>query len=164
MTRVAGLALLGFALALPAEAQQTARFASTATDVAQAAQLEAEAQELYNTLREYKRAAKLHMQAAALRPASDAKRVDNLRMAAMLYHYAGRLTNARQAMTQAGDAALAAGDVKTAADSYLDAAFLSSDEGVAEEANRLVRKAQLLTHSPLLTSQARNSILRRISA
>ncbi len=163
MKGIAAIALLlGAALAASAEAQSNARFTSSATNVAEAAELEARATGLYHSIRDYPRAAKLHERAAALRSAGDAQRVDNLRRAALLYHYSGKLTQARAAMTAAGDAALAAGDVRTAAAAYLDAAFLSKEDGLGEETNRLVRKAQLLTNSPLLSAQEKDAILRRI--
>jgi len=156
--------LLGVALAAPVQAQTAARFASTATDVARAAELESQAVALYESPRSFKRAAKLHEQAAELRPAGDLVRIDDLRQAARLYHYAGSTAKARDLMVRAGDAALAAGDVLNAAETYLDAAFLYREAGMGGEVLQLVKKAQLLTNSPLISARDKSSILSRIQA
>ena len=156
--------LLGVALAAPVQAQTAARFASTATDVARAAELESQAVSLYESPRSFKRAAKLHERAAELRPAGDLIRVDNMRQAARLYHYAGSAAKARDLMVRAGDAALGAGDVLNAAETYLDAAFLYREAGMANEVQQLVKKAQLLTNSPLISARDKSSILSRIQA
>jgi hypothetical protein len=154
--------LLGVALAAPVQAQTAARFASTATDVARAAELESQAVALYESPRSFKRAARLHEQAAELRPAGDLVRIDDLRQAARLYHYAGSTGKARDLMVRAADAALAAGDVVSAAETYLDAAFLYQEAGMNAEVTTLVKKAQLLTNSPLITARDRTAILSRI--
>lgn len=158
-----GFAVL-FATALAAPAGAQARFATDATDVARAEALEAKAEALYQSPGKYKQAARLHEQAAGLRPAGDEKRWTGLRQAARLYYYAGSASQSRAAMVRAADEAMAAGDVITAASTYLDAAFLFRETGRGAEAAELVRKAQLLSNSPLLSRQDRNAILSRIQA
>jgi ATP/maltotriose-dependent transcriptional regulator MalT len=154
--------LMGMTLAAPVDAQTSARFASVETNVARAAELEAQATAMYHSPRDYKRAAKLHEEAAELRPAGDRIRVDDLRQAARLYHYTGSTLKARELMVQAAEDAHAAGDVVAAAESYLDAAFLYFEAGMPNEVTKLVEKAELLSKSPLISSSDRKMILSRI--
>lgn len=155
--------LLGMLVAVPAHAQST-RFASATTDPSRAVELESRAAALYNAPNKFREAARLHEEAAGLRAADDEMKVENLRQAARLYYYTGAKRQAWVAMERAGDAALAAGDVVNAASSYLDAAFLFRAGKQAADVQRMIRKAQLLTNSPLLSAQDRASILGRIAA
>lgn len=158
---MSGLAILfGAVLAVPADAQT--RFASSSTDIARAEKLEAAAEALYTSPDDYRKAARLHEEAAALRPAGDLQRVSNLRQAARLFYYSGSKTTARETMVKAADAALEAGDVLNAASTYLDAAFLYREANMPARRNELVHKAQLLSNSPLLSAGDRSSILNRI--
>lgn len=158
-----GFALVaGLALAVPAQAQT--RYVTSGTDVTQAERLEEQAAALYDTPAKFKEAARLHEQAAELRAAGDVKRVSNLRQAARLWYYAGSESRALHTMVRAADDAMAAGDVVTAATTYLDAAFLYREANQPAQANELIRKAQLLSTSPLITSRDRDAILGRIQA
>jgi hypothetical protein len=67
-------------------------------------------------------------------------------------------------MERAADEAHAAGDVVRAANAYIDASFLAQAAGNDLKVPELVKKAQLLTSSPLLAASERESILRRIAA
>lgn len=154
--------LLGIALGMPAPADAQARYAASSTDLAKAQQLEAQAEALYTVPNEYRKAARLHLRAADLRPAGDLERVAGLRQAARLFYYSGAMVDARETMVKAADAAMEAGDVLNAAETYLDAAFLYREAGMQAEMNTLVRKAQLLSNSPFLTARDRDSIRNRI--
>lgn len=160
ITMVAFAGFLGLAFAAPAQAQ--ARYAASSRDVVEAERLEAEARALYTSPKQFRKAAQLHERAAELRPAGDLERARDLRQAARLYYYAGEGSAARRTMVAAGDAALEAGDVIAAAETYLDAAFLYREAGQADQRNELVRKAHLLSNSPLLSAQDRSAILSRI--
>jgi hypothetical protein len=146
----------------PAPAAAQATFARSAETTARAIELEARAEALYSSPRRYRDAARLHEQAARVRGAADPQSAKNLRQAARLYHYAGDVARARSTMERAADAAMQVGDVVTAAASYLDAAFMARDEGLATEVERLVERARLLGNSPLLDAAQRDAILGRI--
>ncbi len=161
---ITGFAVLIGLASAASSAQAQARFATSSTDVVKAEKLEAQAKALYESPKEYRKAARLHVQAAELRPAGDIERVNDLRQAARLFYYSGAETTARETMVQAGDAAMADGDVVNAAGTFLDAAFLYRDAGMQATANELIRKAHLLSNSPLLSASDREAILSRIQA
>jgi tetratricopeptide (TPR) repeat protein len=162
---IAGAALVAAAMSVAAaDANAQTRFASNDGNVAEAARLEAKAATLYHAPKRFNEAARLHERAAELRPVGDAQQIENLRQAARLYHYAGNDAKARETMHRAADTALATGHVVAAASTYLDAAFLYRRAGMTEQMNELIRKARLLTNSPALSSQERESILVRLNA
>jgi hypothetical protein len=158
---VAGLAFAGALNPAHAQLQYNKGLSDR---VAMATDLENKAKALYPAPKRYREAARLLVEAAALRDAGDPQRIDNLRQAGRLFHYAGVSERARSVMEQAADAALAAGDVKTAAAAYLDAAFLAQDVKRIEDARRMIEKARLLTNSPLLSAEEKSVILERINA
>ena len=126
--------------------------------------LEAQAQRLFETPKKYGEAVKLYVKAADMRSPGDPMRITDLVMASRLSYYAGKETRAAELMERAADEAHAAGDVVRAANAYIDASFLAQAAGNHLKVPELVKKAQLLTSSPLLAASERESILRRIAA
>lgn len=66
-------------------------------------------------------------------------------------------------MERAGDRALSIGDVARATHAYLDAAFIARRARKEGEVTRLVRKAYLLTGSPLLSVNQQGEIRQRFA-
>jgi hypothetical protein len=126
--------------------------------------LEAKAQQLFETPKKYGEAVKLFVKAADLRSPGDPMRITDLVMASRLSYYAGKETRAAELMERAADEAHAAGDVVGAANAYIDASFLAQAAGNGVKVPELVKKAQLLTSSPLLAASEREKILKRIAA
>jgi hypothetical protein len=125
--------------------------------------LEREAEKLFETPKKYGQAVKLFVRAADMRDPGDPVRVSNLVMASRLSFYAGKNTRATQLMQRAADEALAAGDVVRAANAYIDASHLALEDGNVELIPELVKKAQLLTASPLIAATDRKAILARLA-
>jgi hypothetical protein len=130
---------------------------------AKALALHTEAVALYDQPRRFAEAARLHVREAHFRSPRDAEAVEALAMAGRLFTYANRLFDARQTMEQAGDRALSIGDVARATHAYLDAAFIARKAGKEGEVTRLVRKAYLLTGSPLLSVNQQGEIRKRFA-
>ena len=124
--------------------------------------LEARAAELYDSPKQYRRAAELHLEAAELREFGDPLRVRNQSYAARLYYYAGDKGKAQTTLETAADDARNAGDIITAADLYLDASYVATERKNAAEVHRLVEKAELLMSSPLVDAGTRDRVLGRI--
>jgi hypothetical protein len=126
--------------------------------------LEAQAQELFEVPKKYGEAVKLYVRAANMREAGDPVRVTDLVMASRLAYYAGKEERSAALMERAADEAHAAGDVVRAANAYIDASFLAREAGWELKVPELVKKAQLLTASPLIARSDREAILARIEA
>ena len=155
---IAGLTLL----APPARGQSIVAPADPGDRVAAAERLEQRAVELYAQPQRADEAARLQQRSASLRDADDPKAIASLEMAARLFDYAHRPTEACRVMEQAAERALAMGDVIRAADAYLDAAAIAQEQHSQAQVNRLGRKALLLASSPILTSDERAGIVDRI--
>ena len=125
-------------------------------------ELEQRATALLDQPARYSEAARLFKESAALRSASDPRAVESLTKAAHLYHYAGRLFDARKTMERAAQRALANGDVLTASQANVEAALFAHKQGKRAYANRLGRTALKLAASPLLTADQRASIVGRL--
>jgi hypothetical protein len=97
-----------------------------------------------------------------MRAPAEPQHVNNRKMAARLFFYAGNVARARVVMEQAADGALAAGDVVHAAHLYLDASIMARDDGAGGDANRLAQKADLLMKSPLVSAADKREVLARI--
>lgn len=109
-----------------------------------------------------KEAAELLEASIALRPACDVELFDDLRLAARLHHAAGKLEKARLAMLRAAEHGVATGHVIGAAHAYLDAATIALERGLPAAASDAVRRADLLSTSPLLDRRDRDLIAQRI--
>lgn len=131
-------------------------------DVTRAERLEARADALADRMDRRAQAARLYREAAGLRPAEDPQRVANLRNAARMSFYAGQLPAAERDAHEASQAALRQGDLVEAAHAYLDAAWLAARRGQAEQAERWIEEARLLSASPLLAQAQQEAIRSRM--
>ena len=112
-------------------------------------------------------AARLHVESAEARPASDAQAVASLRTAA---RHIGDLDPDRavRLLVRAAERAVAMGDVESAAHAYIDAAIAlkeSRSEYTEEDGARINawhEKADLLSRSPLLTVSQRERLSDRL--
>ena len=121
--------------------------------------------EAYRALEEEadaKRAAELLDASIALRPPCDARLFDDLRLSARLHHAVGEAEKARLTMLRAAEHAVETGHVVGAAHAYLDAATIAVERGLQAEAADAVRRADLLSTSPLLGARDRELIAQRI--
>jgi hypothetical protein len=159
----AGTAAVALLNAAPAEAQQLSyAIAADARDAADPVVFEKQAAQLYDSPKQFKRAAQLHIKAAELRALDDPMRVKDRTLAARLYYYAGDRTRGLDLLRLAGDEALAAGDVIVAATTYLDASYVAQELKRGEEVLELANKAKLLLSSPLVDARDRDRLLSRI--
>jgi Tfp pilus assembly protein PilF len=159
MTAAAAAAAIA---AAPAQAAEESSVLGPQPDRAE--QLREEAAQLYSQPRQWRRAARMLEQSAALRDASDAGAYSCLVMAGRLYAALGDNAAARQRFEDAASQALARGDVLNAAHAYVDAAHASARERQPDAAQSFMDRAALLTGSPLMTAQQVDQIARRIAA
>lgn len=137
---------------------------ASATARANALDARAAAYELsFSDVSQLRRAAELHEQAARLRAPGDSLGTASLRLAAFGRYYAGELDAAGDLMVAAAERAAATGDVVRAVDMFMDAAAISVELGQARHAIALVRKATMLTRSPLLSPMQRQKLLARVA-
>jgi hypothetical protein len=150
---------------LPARAvtQTVSKTAAPLIALSRADQLEEQAAALHDDMTRYVEAARLYKQSASLRSETDPRAVEALAMAAHLFHYANKLSDARRTMEQAAQRALAGGDVLRASLANLEAALFAYKQGNWAQTERLGRKAIQLAQSPLLTEEQRASIVSRLS-
>jgi|SRR5690606_31805756 len=159
----AGTAVVALLNGAPASAQQLGyAIATEPRTTPEAILLEKQAAELYESPKQFKRAAALHVKAADLRAPDDPMRVKDRSLAGRLYYYAGDKAKGFELLRQAGDEALAAGDVLTAATVYLDASYVAQELKRGEAVLELANKAKLLLSSPLVDARERDRLLSRI--
>ena len=134
---------------LPARAatQTVSQAAAPLIAISRADQLEKQAAALHDNLERYVEAARLYKQSASLRSEADPRAVDALTMAAHLFHYANKISDARRTMEQAAERALAGGDVWRASLANLEAALFAYKQGNWTQTERLGRKALQLAES-----------------
>jgi hypothetical protein len=133
----------------------------SARDNARADTLEQWATKYYNVPREWRTAARLHERAAMLR-GDDPRAAESFRMSAWLYRAARDAAYARVMMEKSAQHAASGGDVERAANAYVDAAVLAIEANRDDQVPGLLRKTRVVLGSPLLTSERRETILRRI--
>ena len=109
-----------------------------------------------------RRAAKEHATVAGLRAEDDVRRFDCLADQSALLYATGDLRGARRFMLMAAEHARATGDVVRAATAFIDAALLAKEAGDGAAALDLARQGRLLTYSPLLDAEVRETLARRI--
>jgi hypothetical protein len=102
-------------------------------------------------------------EAASLRSADDARAIEELTRAGMVWYYLGSLARAQRLQEQAARLALENGRVLEAAHVYAGMAFLAKLQGHQAEASVLARTAQRLAYSPHLTPTERDGVLKRIT-
>jgi hypothetical protein len=126
--------------------------------------LRAEAHELFNDPRSWRRAARLLERSANLRSVEDPARSDDYRVAGRLYGYAGDLNASQRAFERAAMSAQQLGAVAQAAGAYLDAAHVAVRRGDGKAAGSLIQRGDLLSLSPHLDAAERRAIRNRIPA
>jgi hypothetical protein len=128
-----------------------------------AAELRAQAEQLFSEPKQWRRAARLLEQSAELRSARDPGGYSCLVLAGSLRAATGDFEGARQNYEKAANHAIARGAVVEAAHAYIDAAHAAIQARQAETAQSLIARAQLLTHSPLISKEQAHFISRRIA-
>jgi tetratricopeptide (TPR) repeat protein len=150
-----------FALALAAPAAARAD-GSPGPDKDRARQLRAKAEALFDKPSEWRRAARLLEESAALRTADDAEAYDCLLYAGRIRASFGDYGVATRLLQRAAEHALARGVVMDAAQAYVDAAFAAKADKNIASAAELLERARLLTGSPTLSEGERVALLSRI--
>jgi hypothetical protein len=170
VSRIAAAALAALlGLAATAEAQMNTRNGNSrdvaATgDVGRAMALESEANSRLVQLNGYARTASLFERAARLRPDEDPQRIEDLRMAGLLYRNAGRHDTARRILEAGAKGAMQYGNIVSAAHMLIDAAWIARVQGDVEALRRLTRKADCLSRSQHITVADAAGIRQRIGA
>ena len=158
-TLFAILALPGAALAQ----RQLDPVRVTAAAIARADSLYSKAERMeVSSRRDFRRVAQLHEESATLRSVEDAKRAASLQIAAVHRYGGGDRRRAAADMELAAQEAAARGDVVNAANAYIDAAMIAAELRQRDRAVKLVRAAQLLTESPLLSDAQRLQLRTRL--
>lgn len=157
VTMLAGMA----AVSSPLEVN--ARTVAPPTESERAAALEARAEKLLGVSEQWRTAARLLQEAAALRVAGDALGVQDLMLAAAAWYHSGKQEQAQATYVAAGERALADGDVEGAARGFLLAGTIANErrDGAAVA---LLARAERLASSPLLNEAQRRTILERIGS
>ena len=124
-------------------------------------ELEERARSLFSSPARYGEAARLLLKAADQREIGDPQRVKNLSMASRLTYYRGDVSEALAIMERAAAEAMSTGDVLAAARGYTDGAFLAHEIGQVKVAEQLLKKAERLSHSPLIAQSDRDEIRAR---
>jgi hypothetical protein len=156
------LATIAIAASPAGTGGQNVKASAPVSPTERASELHQKALDIYATNRAFD-AAQLHLAAARLRAPNDAKGVDCLALAAHMFNYANRPLDAKRTMERAAERALAIGDVLRGAQALVDAAFMADKQKNKVEVTRLGRKALLLAESPLLSSEERLTITKRIN-
>ncbi|TVP78884.1 MAG: hypothetical protein EA352_01260 [Gemmatimonadales bacterium] len=158
-TTLAAAALLGLAVT-PADVR-----ASSASDpnIEKALELEARAQAHKDEPDRHHHMARLLERAADYREDSDPHKVENLRAASRLYFYTDRYRQSENAAARGAELALRQGDVVEASHAYLDAALVAAERGANDSAMEWIAEARMLADSPLLDTEARAAIMRRVN-
>lgn len=158
------LATVGLLLAAPAVAAASQPAQPETRGPTDPTTLEQQAHSLFTQPDKYGKAARLFVKAAEARDVGDPLRLDDFIMASRLYYYRGDLRQALALMRQAAEEATAIGDVITAAHAFTDGAFIGKQSGEVAIAAALAKKAEYLTHSPLIGERDRDEIRTRIAA
>lgn len=132
--------------------------------VAEAEQLELEAEAGLADMADWDKAAKRFRSAALLRPQGDAKAIEDLMMAGKLSYYSGSVMRALRDLGHAGERALQEGYVQLAARAFADAAWVAQAGGETERVRRFAERARLLTHSPTIGPELRAELQNRLNA
>jgi tetratricopeptide (TPR) repeat protein len=122
------------------------------------------AEALFSQPKHWKKAARLLEQSAQLREANDPETYTCLMYAGRLRAAVKDLPAARADLEKAAAHALAHGSVIEAAHAYIDAAHVASSEKQIEAARDFVRRATLLTESPLISAEQKHILEARLKA
>jgi hypothetical protein len=147
-------------LALPSAAFSQQRL-PTITSIASPDSVHASAVAMTQDFKQWRQAATLHRQSAAMRQPDDSMGYRCLTTAARLSYGINDATSAQSDMAAAAAQAMSRGDVEKAAQAYADAAWLADARKDPEQARAFAQQAEVLASSPLLSSRQRDGILRR---
>ena len=128
---------------------------------AQADRLEAEASKWLGRPDKYFDVARLYRRAGLLR-GKNPKSVEDFSSSAWAYSAAGDNSLARQMMEMSAEQATAVGDVERAANAFIDAALIALKDGREDKVPVLLRRMRAVLDSPLISSERRDQIIRRI--
>lgn len=131
--------------------------------VAEAEQLESEAEAQLSDMGGWGKAAKGFRKAALLRPQGDSKAIEDLMMAGKLSYYSGSVLRALRDLGHAGERALQEGYVVLAARAFADAAWVAHAGGERDQVQRFAERARLLIHSPTINPELRAELRTRLS-
>lgn len=123
--------------------------------------LRAEAMQIAN-LGQLEEAAELLVLTAAGLGEDDEEKDDNLRLAARLYHHAGKLDEAWRTMVNAGVAAYRLGDARQAGHDLVDATVVAIQTGDAGRAWDTAEKVGYVLRTTDMALEERMAILERI--
>ena len=123
--------------------------------------LDERARAMYSVSRWHLDAARLHRRAGMLR-GNDPRAVSSFRSAAWMYSAAGEHSVGRQMMETAAQRAAAVGDVEGAANAYIDAAYFAIASDRPDRVPAILGRMHAVLGSPLLPSDRRTAILRRV--
>jgi hypothetical protein len=126
--------------------------------------LQLRAEELYSQPTQWKKAARLLEQSVQLREANDPDVYTCLMYAGRLRAAVNDLANARVDLERAATHALSRGSVIEAAHALIDAAHVAIAAKDMPAAHDLVRRASMLTESPLLSAEQKAAINARLKA
>jgi hypothetical protein len=157
-------ALLLLAVATVGEAQVLSYATTTRVDDGEADRLQRRAEALHDQPGRWTEVGDLYTRAASLRTPGDARAIDAWLTASRVYHHAGRAADAVRVLRLAAEAALATGDVVRAAHSFTDEAWVLARMNRKAEAAEVLKRAELLTRSPLLRESEQRELRRRIDA
>jgi len=136
----------------------------TAAPATRADRLKQEAESMFSTPKQWKRAQRLLIESAEMRDATDADAYTCYVMAGRLAAVLGDNASAQEALRKAAEHALARGAIIDAATAFIDAAHAAARAGDVDEVEDLMRRAELLTNSPLISEQDRSAIEFRLRA
>jgi hypothetical protein len=155
-----------FAGAVPATAMQFSPAPAVAYDptpnLDRARQLQQQAEALFSEPKQWKKAARLLEQSAALREASDPELYTCLIYAGRIRSSVGDFAAGRVDLEKAASSALARGAIVEAAHAYIDAAHVAIVERNGPAAKDLVARAQLLAQSPMLSADQKSILNTRL--
>lgn len=144
-----------YAMAAPRKAEAS---------VTRADKLKQEAESMFSTPKQWKKAQRLLVESAEMRDATDAEAYTCYMLAGRLAAVLGDNDDARESLRKAAEHALARGAIVDAATAFIDAAHAAARVGDADEVESLMQRAELLANSPLISEQDRTAIEHRLRA
>lgn len=132
--------------------------------VTRADKLKQEAESLFGTPKQWKKAQRLLIESAEIRDATDEDAYTCYMMAGRLAAVLGDNDAAHEALESAAEHALARGALVDAASAFIDAAHAAARAGNRDAVEELVERASLLASAPRLTDQERAAIRHRLDA
>ncbi len=108
------------------------------------------------------RAWRMHAEVLGMRTAGEARYVHCAQTQGHLAYHMGNLKEAQETFEAAGEGAMLRGEAYDAATSFVDAALAAASRSGFRDAQRLGQRAALLVESPLLNTEERMTLKRRL--